>query len=807
MENQLISSSFDLISHPDRTLETHLKNCDELSKKIFNNKFISNSFFNKNDLENIRKVLIYFHDFGKATDFFQCKIIEATETQNPDFASKNEDYIEWFKKFKEKNARTKLNSEPNLSNHSITGAYFQFSKYLSSDSIVNLIMIEIIKRHHGYLRNFEKGEFWLNEEINMNLSELKEQINYLNYDAFQNIVHKFGFKIDKSTWDSVIEGYTKGRILNKSIGDLKNKNDLRYFFLQHFLYSLLLSADKGDMMLGSFQLLIDNNLIKEDAVSNYKNNKIQRNKEIDNVREDAYTAIINNLKNNIENNFFSITLPTGLGKTFSAYNVAVYLQNKLEEHNFRIVYCLPFTSIIDQNEKVLSDIFNYNGLDTNMICKHHHLSDYKNEYNDNELLYSEAEYLTEGWEHGVIVTTFVQFLESIFTNKNRSLRKFHNLVNSIIILDEVQNIPPKYYNLIEATFRKMAEYFGTKFIFVTATQPILFQDNSIIIELTDPERENTKKYFDMMDRIQLNKSLLNNGVISDENIIKLIQTDINNNPHKSFLIISNTIKQSQLIFSRLDTDCKKYYLSASVLPILRKERIESIKSSSDRKIVVSTQVVEAGVDIDLDIVYRDFAPLDSINQSAGRCNRNACNEKGIVKLYNSGKASKIYDPTLLCITKKILSKYPDIIEEKMFYHLSSDYFTEVKIKVQNYNDVSKRLLSYLYELQLEKLSNEFRLIDDLPIFIDVFIPIDEQAVNFWNQYIKCFQEVDYFKRKELIKKIKPKIMQYVTRFPKDKYSPPNGYEKRKIIYVEDWKNYYDLETGFKQDSQNEIVIL
>ena len=163
--------------------------------------------------------------------------------------------------------------------------------------------------------------------------------------------------------------------------------------------------------------------------------------------------------------------------------------------------CLPFTSIIDQNATILEEIFKKyttnvnNDLNNNWIAKHHYLSSYNDCYDNTKLEDSEAEYLTVGWEQEVIVTTFVQFLESIFTNQNKSLRKFHNICNSIIVLDEVQNIPAKYFEVIEVVFRKLSSYFGTKFIFVTATQPFLFADNDHIVELTDPDYKKTHYYF------------------------------------------------------------------------------------------------------------------------------------------------------------------------------------------------------------------------------------------------------------------------------------------------------------------------
>lgn len=322
-------------------------------------------------------------------------------------------------------------------------------------------------------------------------------------------------KIDFKDWEKIKEKYISPRQINKTKTKLEQENNPKYFFLQHYLFSLLLSADKGDMMLKKkddrWTILKENQLFDLGMIGFYKNATLKKGqKAIDIDREDAYQQIAINAKKHCRANIFSITLPTGLGKTFSAYNAAIILQNEFVEDSEgkrpRIIYCLPFTSIIDQNSAIITDIVERfgNGFSPDMIAKYHHLSNYNETYNNNEIEISEAEYLTEGWEQEFIVTTFVQLLESIFTNQNRALRKFHNMTNAIIVLDEVQNIPPKYYEAIELVFTKMAEYFNTNFVFVTATQPILFSKTKII-ELTNVSGERRKYYFEKLERIVIDQ--------------------------------------------------------------------------------------------------------------------------------------------------------------------------------------------------------------------------------------------------------------------------------------------------------------
>lgn len=826
MEQNTTSSSFDLLSHTDRTLKEHLDSCYEIGLSILEHKRVSEELISREALLGLFRQLVYFHDFGKATDFFQYRIIEATKKDNPRYAEKHKAYFQFFSNEKASHAKRALEESSMVGTHSQIGAYFQLNRYGRADRIEELILLKVIRKHHGDLTNFRTAANGSDEILldGERLELLEKQLQYLNFELYEKVLPG-GFIITRNDWPDIKTKYGDPLLGFDAESELEEKKTLRYFFLQHYLFSLLLSADKGDVMTGNKSIIQPNYIFPNRIVSKYKIHVFgsELQKEIDIKREEAYQDIERNVTANSTYNFFSITLPTGMGKTFSAYNAAVQLQN-LSNGRPRIVYCLPFTSVIDQNVKVLSNIFEHNEEDTSRISKNHHLSDFNESYGQYELEDQEGEYLADGWEHDFIVTTFVQLTEGIFNNRNKRLRKFHNLTDSVIILDEVQNIPPKYYEAIETTFRKLAEYFGTKFIFVSATQPLLMP-NTKVLELTDPSLEKTEEYFRNLKRISLDQALLKDGIEEDINFwIRIFSSHIDKEPDKSFLFILNTIASSQEVFNALrayqSNDCNVFYLSSSILPCFRKDIIKRIRSSDKRKIVVSTQVVEAGVDIDLDVVYRDFAPLDSINQSAGRCNRNGLRGKGIVKLFHSGKAKLIYDSTALDITIGVLEEFPDIIEESSLYDLNKRYFEQVKKRIQDQSEPSERIIRYMESLQLEDLAKEFRLIDKSYPTYNVFIPFSLSDVqhldNFefsdlspkevWVQYQQIFQDFENrFDRKQAIKKIRASIMQFVAKFPASKYIPPDDKKENFIIYDEAWASYYSLETGFKKLDSGTII--
>jgi CRISPR-associated endonuclease/helicase Cas3 len=835
------SSSFELLSHPDRTLARHLQGCNQVSELALQFKYISDSFFQKHRIESLRKWLVYFHDFGKGTDFFQHKIIEATKAEaqknggTAEFLAAHLDYIDYFDRNKSHVVRELLHQNDRLSNHAKLGAYLVQAAGGLGDPLVAAIVLKVIRRHHGYLTNLAlssdgKAQIALDE---YEIEEMELQLQHFNTELYQNILAAEGITLEVDKWPEIRDEFKKKLKVLKLEKQLRNEKDLRYFFLQHFLFSLLLAADKGDMMI---ELAADKSLyIKENRllplrlVDTYKKTLFEgkESKPIDVLRENAYLSIAQNVEKYADNSFFSLTLPTGLGKTFAAYNTAIQLQHHFTAqyggYKPRIIYCLPFTSIIDQNALILQEMIRKfsqaetTPLDESWLATHHYLSTFNERYDKQELKNDESEYLTAGWEQEIIVTTFVQLLESIFTNQNRVLRKFHNMANAIFVLDEVQSIPPKYFEAVEAAFRKMSEYFGAKFIFVTATQPFLFKDPDAITELTDAARKKTQQYFYEMNRINLDQSLLKDYDYKPRDIeewIKMFCADIDENPEKSFLIICNTVSQSQQVFRQLQQEVTSVtdefiYLSSSLLPRIRRCLIHKIKRNirfGKRQIIVSTQVVEAGVDIDLDVVYRDFAPIDSLNQSAGRCNRNGIRGRGIVKLFHSGKDRYIYDATLRNVTEQVLRKYPGVIEEKTLYDLNLDYAAAVRKSVADQADASKKLIEAMQELQLEDVAASFKLIEQDHRHYNVFIPYNKNALLAWDKYMACFK-LTGFERKRAVKKVQPVLLQFVTRFPKTHYKPPAEQEERFLIYEENWKVYYDLSTGFSLPKDSNLVIL
>ena len=275
--------------------------------------------------------------------------------------------------------------------------------------------------------------------------------------------------------------------------------------------------------------------------------------------------------------------------------------------------------------KVLQDVFQSQQLkQSNLLLMHHHLApiDYtKNmieEQRRESYSTSQSELLIQGWNAEIIVTTFVQFFNTIFGRFTSQIRRLHNLLGSIIILDEIQSIPFEYWDAVRNAMLFLSEKFGFTIIMMTATQPLIFAEN----ETKELAPKDILK--NLPQRVVFHTR--NQRPIKIRDFCIDVNNLINENRKNSILIELNTISNANTVFrsiieNNIDSD-NLFFLSSQVIPKHRGPRIDQIKNRRRPIMLVSTQVIEAGVDLDFDIVIRDIGPIDSIVQSSGRCNRN-----------------------------------------------------------------------------------------------------------------------------------------------------------------------------------------
>ncbi len=791
------SSSFNLKSHPDKFLIDHLRNVGLFCKNTIQSKKINSNIFNLNDeiLVNFSYITGVSHDFGKGTIHFQNYINEKDEKRK---------------------ASLKNNPETRHGLLSSLFTYFVIKESLKDlkFEFLPLLGYFAVKKHHGNLGDVTDEILDLDDK---NVEILNRQIKSLYLEELKAIYSELLPNIDVTKFICAYESIIKEiKSIRRTFSDhLQNEKSIQYYLLTQLFYSILLNSDKLDA--SGIQKIDRINAIPMDLVDNYriiKGYDKPKNK-MDIIRNEIYSDVIGELKTlSLDNNIYSLNVPTGTGKTLTVLSFSLKLRDKIKnERNFmpKIIYSLPFLSIIDQNFEVFEDVFKkvqgYTPT-TDILLKHHHLSDIFYETNENvDYDTSESLLLIEGWNSEIIVTTFIQFFHSLISNKNRSLRKFHNIINSIIILDEVQSIPHEYWLLFKEIISLFSKCFNTYFIFVTATQPLIFDESKDeIVELV----KNKKNYFDRFDRIEL---IPNIDPMFLDDFKEIVKKDVEANKDNNFLIVLNTINSSKNVHQYLKSlkipDTKLYYLSTNITPYQRLERINEIRNNKARKIIVSTQLIEAGVDIDVDTVYRDFSPMDSINQVSGRCNRNYTDgKKGLVKLFILKDENKefyryIYSPFLIDKTRDVLKEAPKIISESHFLTLSNNYFK--KIKDGGSNDESITILSFVEKLEFEQLSKKFKLIQDDYYKIDVYIELDYFAKAVWNQYKAINNIKNPLDRKNEFLKIKKDFYEYVISIPKDKAPAPENENGIAYVSIDELKFRYDKETGFVPGSGGTLL--
>lgn len=774
MEKTLPSSN--LYSHPDRLLEDHLTGAAKLSELFLFEKPI----IIKEQLTDVCRMIALSHDIGKATNCFQ-------------------EYL--FSDEKEK-ARLKNLPQTKHSLLSAVCAYYLCRELTTDNKFLPFFAFLTVRRHHGNLIDIS-DEVTLYAEDNVRI--LDSQVEGIDDSKFSILAQRLHeadlpMRLSKDIIKRWLDNFVEElKSIKKHIRGLNN--GVVNFITLNLLYSILLDADKSDVVIKDISVFKRRESISGNLVDNYKIQSTFTDSPINYLREKAYQEIVDS-NINLDEKIYSINLPTGLGKTLTSLSFALKLREKIGL-NHRIIYALPFLSIIDQNSLVFESVIKANGIEpcSNILLKHHHLSEIFYKKDANEFESDEAKILIEGWNAEIVITTFVQLFHSLISNRNKSVRKFHRLANSIIILDEVQSIPVKYWLLLKNILSQLSEMLNIYIILVTATEPLIFGKGEIK-GLVDKDF-----YFKALDRISM-KPLLDKTMTINE-----LSEYFDLRDGRNYLFIFNTITAAKAFYNLIkDNEIPTTYLSTHVTPKERLERIEAIKKGR-YKVAVSTQLVEAGVNIDFDVVVRDIAPLDSINQAAGRCNRNG-KEEGEVYIISlkddRGRlySSYIYDSVLIDITRKILSNRKEIKESELL-PLIDEYYSETEKKKSQ--DISRGIVEAITKLRYDSEDDrasiaDFKLIEEDYPKRDVFIELDEEAKKVWQQYLALKDVNDLFERKKLFDSLKADFYRYVISIPSNiKNMPPMfgeiGYVKQAIL-----KDYYDSETGFITKDTKSVVI-
>ncbi|MDN5880814.1 MAG: CRISPR-associated helicase Cas3' [Nitrosospira sp.] len=407
---------------------------------------------------------------------------------------------------------------------------------------------------------------------------------------------------------------------------------------------------------------------------------------------------------------FSLTVPTGGGKTLSS--MAFALDHAIKHGKRRIIYAIPYTSIIEQTAKIFRDV-----LGDAVIAHHSNLDP------DEETVQSRL--ATENWDAPVIVTTNVQFLESLFAARTSRCRKLHNIVNSVVVLDEAQLLPPEFLQPILNAINLLTKYYGVTFVFSTATQPALNSRSGFgwhfkgLEGVREIMQDRDALYCDL-ERVTVRLPDDFHQPNTWEDIAQALQQ------HESVLCIVNSRADCRELHRLMPKGT--VHLSALMCGAHRSYVLAEIKQKlkdGEPVRVISTQLVEAGVDIDFPIVYRAMAGLDSIHQAAGRCNREGRFKRGTVWVFVPPKPAPA--GLLLKAEQAAISMLFDYKGDPLARALLQPYFE--KLYAQADLD-EQRIGDFLkagdeFEVQFRSAAAKFNLVDESG-YQPIFVPYGEE---------------------------------------------------------------------------------
>jgi len=681
------------------------------------------------------------------------------------------------------------------------------------------------------------------------------------------------FNLTPSNYDDIVEKvtYTVERIIE----DKKYKNNIysgligangsldsadfdllqQLFFCGKILFSILI---KGDIMSATLGLCTPKSpvLSIEDFKQRLHSYLVDKKFYLEKEEYPKFFSSLNqrrrfilnllmkyNLNHTSSGSIFLLSVPTGFGKTLSSLYFASRTDSPQGNKNTeeflihpRLIYSLPFLSIIEQTQdevqRFITKTKKPDEVPTGLLLVHHHLTNPEYIQKDEEdYRASVSQFLIDSWNSQYVITTFNQLLNAIFKTTKKDSLKFSQILNTTWILDEVQSIPLKYWKLLESVFLLMTTKFHNNLILMSATLPKIIDtkqetQNSGIINLLITE-DTRKRLVENLSRISLEFF----GEIEQTDFFSKMSKLVKEQQEQNILIVLNTRRSAQELFKylkiqlRSQKNSKLIFLAATMIPKHKKrvitnvkELIEESKKNSDQVIMVATQCIEAGIDIDFDLVIRDFSPLDNIIQVAGRCNRNNSERKGRVIVYQIYKkhntheaflADYIYDSHLLILTKNLIygSKQklstPIIVPECKIYDLVKQHYNNI-VDFFSKGSMASEIDGYkehIKHFRYNSLSESFKLIEDQKAF-SFFIEIDEKASNLLKKIKELYKprkklDQNYFDQILLIKKCIQNyiVVAYLNQNEREILRELESFRYFHIIPKEKIKHFYSEEIG------------
>ena len=560
----------------------------------------------------------------------------------------------------------------------------------------------------------------------------------------------------------------------------------RYAFFTKYVFSCLTDADFLDTerfcnknvergMNGDFEKALDK--LNRELSDMPSDNPLRQARS--RIQQQAFDNSVN------KSHISILDMPTGSGKTLCSLKLA------LESGKKRIIYVIPYTSIIEQTANKFEKMFG----DVLPVLQHHSNYSYDGNTEEEKKTAEKLKKTCENWDAPLIITTSVQFFQSLYHYKGSALRKLHNLRDSVIVFDEIHLIPTNLLRPCLKAVGYITKYLNSEALFLSATMP----DYSKLFDKFLPDVNYNKLVTDRNDFKYFKKcEYEDKGKTTLETIAE------NASRCENALIVVNTKKTAAELYSLVQGE--KYHLSANMTPVHRSRVIEVVRNkleNGEHITVVSTSLVEAGVDLDFNTVFRQLSGLDSILQAGGRCNREGKDDKGYVYVFDIDETYRKGSDLAMRInkTKGLLKKYQDITSYdciKEYYDGIFD-FNQSRIaenSIAKYNEQSNSFdrqgLMLPYSIPFRSYAMQFEYISADTISIVIDDPNDQTC----HELVETLRKGDMSVRRALQKY---SVSVYMNVF-KDLYSQGVLKDHGTGIFILENQSYYNNETGLTTEA-------
>ncbi|MBE3658885.1 CRISPR-associated helicase/endonuclease Cas3 [Vibrio navarrensis] len=595
--------------------------------------------------------------------------------------------------------------------------------------------------------------------------------------------------LDSETWQSeLVLPSIESLIPEISPNPDADLQGFQYAFLIRMIFSCLVDADFIDT--DEFYKRLEGKPLLRGDYPQLSELKIQFDQKLaDKIKSTDQTKTVNQLRKEILDTarlkakltpgLFTLTVPTGGGKTLSS--MAFALEHALAHNMRRVIYVIPFTSIIEQNAQVFRDAFGDLG-EASVLEHHSNFDDRKIKDKEGaEETRDKLKLAMENWDMPVVVTTAVQFFESLFADRPSRCRKLHNISGSVIILDEAQTLPLKFLRPVMAVIDELARNYGCSIVLCTATQPALcepdFTNGFTNVREIAPE---PKRLFDELSLVNVSHL----GELSDDELVSRIQAN------NQILTIVNNRRHAQSLFRTLNAQqtVGVFHLTTLMCPAHRTVTLDEIRKRLDPKKpqpcrVISTSLIEAGVDVSFPCVMRAEAGLDSIAQAAGRCNRERLWEKEDSHVWIFRSPDWPIPPELKGLSadmRAVLRKGHDNLLDQLAI---KEYFSNVYWRKGEELDQKQllkacRIGASKLDFPFQRIASDFRMIDSF--MCPVLIPYNDEARKLLNE-LESTDDVSC-----VLRKLQPYIVQI----------PQNGFDSLRLAKVIQTVAPYRFEEQF-----------